>query len=319
MSAFHLSRRPGAPAQAGRGRRPSTTRPTLEVLEDRALPSVVNVLVNSTVADTTSQDTQSETAILLGSGSNLAVAFNDSGSNVGGVNHFTGFAQSTNGGTTFADKGSLPASSAGDAGDPALARDTTTGTIYLATLAYSNSNVLQVFRSTNDGASFGAPVNGAPGLSSSHFLDKDWITVDNSTAAGSGRGNVYLTFTDFLFGFQDNGIYLTRSTDGGNTWSSPVHVTGSNTQGSWVTTGPDHTVYVAYWDGSTTPARLRLAKSTDQGQSFTTVGTIAPLVTTGGNGDLGLTDGSGQAVRSAAFPQVVVNPTNASILKRAWR
>src|SRR6266404_2033626 len=77
VSPFHFSRRPGAPARAGRSRRPSTTRPTLEVLEDRALPSVVNVLVNSTGADTTSQDTQSETAVVFGSGSNIIVAFND--------------------------------------------------------------------------------------------------------------------------------------------------------------------------------------------------------------------------------------------------
>src|SRR5439155_6410565 len=127
---------------------------TLEILEDRTVPSVTNVLVNSAAADTTSQDTQSETAVVLGSGSNIIVAFNDSESNVGGVNRFTGFAQSTDGGGTFTDKGSLAASTAGDVGDPALARDTTTGTVYLSTLAFSNSNVVQVFRSTNDGASF---------------------------------------------------------------------------------------------------------------------------------------------------------------------
>jgi hypothetical protein len=288
--------------------------PRLEVLEDRTLFSV-NVLVNSTVADTSSQDTQSETAVVLGSGSNVAVAFNDSESNSGGANRFTGFAQSSNGGTSFVDMGSLPASSAGDAGDPALASNTATGTIYLSTLGFSASNVVQVFRSTDNGATFGAPVNGAPGFGSSHILDKDWLTVDNSTAPGSGQGNVYLTFTDFgFFGFVDNGIYVTRSTDGGNTWSAPVHASPGNTEGSWVTTGPDHTVYVAYWDGSATPERLQLARSTNQGQTFTTVGTIATLTTTGSDGDLGITTATGQAVRSNAFPQVAVNPQNPSIL-----
>lgn len=307
MNPFPFRKRPRV-----RPRRPAVL-PCLELLEDRTLPSAVNVLVNSTTADTTAQDTQSETAIVLGSGSNIVAAFNDSESNVGGVNQFTGFAQSTNGGSSFTDKGSLPASTAGDAGDPSLARNTANGTVYLSTLAFSNSNVVQVFRSTTDGASFGAPVNGAPGFSSSHTLDKDWITVDN--ASGAGQGNVYLTFTDFgSFGSVDNGISLTSSTDGGTTWSSPVPVTGSNTQGSWVTTGPDHAVYVAYLDGSTTPERIRLAKSTNQGASFTTIGTIATLTTTGSDGDLGLTDASGQAVRTNAFAQVVVNPTNANIL-----
>ncbi|HKB40644.1 MAG TPA: hypothetical protein VKD72_29735, partial [Gemmataceae bacterium] len=58
-----------SPRRLGRARRPSTTRPILEILEDRTVPSVTNVLVNSTLADTTSQDTQSEPAVVLGSGS----------------------------------------------------------------------------------------------------------------------------------------------------------------------------------------------------------------------------------------------------------
>lgn len=294
------------------GSRPAARfRPTLEILEDRTLPSV-NVLVNNPAADTTAQDTQSETAIVLGSGSNIDVAFNDSESNVGGANHFTGFSQSTDGGNTFTDKGSLPDSAAGDLGDPSLARDTTSGTIYLSTLGYSQSNVIQVFRSTDNGATFGTPVNAAPGFTGDNTLDKDWMTVDN--APGTGQGNVYLTYTDFVGLFGDNGIYVSHSTDGGNTWSSPVAAGPGNTQGGWVTTGPDHAVYVAYLDQSISPLRIELAKSTDQGQSFSTIGTIATLNTSGTNGDLGLTDASGQPVRSNAFAQVVVNPNNPNIL-----
>src|SRR5262249_49424495 len=168
---------------------------------------------------------------------------------------------------------------------------------YFATLGYSNSNVIQVFRSTDNGATFAAPVNGAPGFSSSHQLDKEWVAVDN--ASGSGQGNIYLTFTDFNFGFQDNGIYLTRSTDGGNTWSAPLSLGGS--QGSYVTVGPDHAVYVFYLNSSN---QIQMRKSTNQGQSFGSAVTVASLTSTGGNGDLGLTvsNGNGMAVRSNAFP-----------------
>src|SRR5438067_1078679 len=210
------TRRPSSPrARRAQTRRFNTIRSLLERLEDRTVPAFTNLLVNNPAADLGSNDTQSETALVL-AGANVVVAFNDSGSNAGN-NKFTGFAQSTNGGATFTDRGTLPTSSAGDAGDPALARDAVNGTIYLATLGYSSSNVIQVFRST-DGATFAAPVNAAPGFGGSHQLDKEWIAVDN--APGAGQGNVYVVFTDFgsIFG-PNNGVFLTRSTNGGATWS----------------------------------------------------------------------------------------------------
>src|SRR3989442_14063196 len=106
------------------GRR-STVRLLLERLEDRAVPSYANVLVTNPAADTGTNDTQSETALVL-AGSNVVVAFNDSGSNQSN-NKFTGFALSTDGGGSFTDKGTLPTSTAGGAGDPALARDNPRG------------------------------------------------------------------------------------------------------------------------------------------------------------------------------------------------
>jgi hypothetical protein len=255
------------------------------------------VLVNNTSADTGSNDTQSETSMVL-AGSTVVTAFNDSESNQSN-NKFTGFGQSTNGGASFTDMGALPTSSAGDAGDPSLARDNVSGTIYFATLGYSNGNVIQVFRSTNNGASFSAPVNGAPGFGSTDQLDKEWITVDN--APGTGQGTVYLTFTDFAGGFSDNGIYLTRSTDGGNSWSTPVSLGGS--QGSYVTVGPDHSVYLFYYNGS-----IQMRKSTNMGASFASAVTVSTLATTGSNGDLGLTvsNTNGTAFRTNAFPQAAV-------------
>src|SRR5207244_3437592 len=107
-----------------------------------------------------------------------------------------------------------------------------------------------------------------------------WITVDN--AAGSGQGTVYATFTRFASGLFDRGTYLTRSTDGGNTWSAPLALGGS--QGSYVTVGPDHAVYVFYYNGS-----IQMRKSTDGGLTFAAAVTVATLAGTGSNGDLGLT------------------------------
>ena len=282
--------------RARRARRLATL-PVVQALESRRMLSYPNVLVNSTAADIGSNDTQSESTMVLGSNNCIAVGFNDSESNAGN-NHFTGFSTSSNGGTSFTDQGTLPASSAGDAGDPTMARDNATGRIYFATLGYSNANVLQVFRSDNNGVTYAAPVDGAPGYTSGHFLDKEWIAVDNS--GGASQGDVYLSYTDFTS--VDNGIYITHSTDHGNTWSSPVAIGGS--QGSYVTVGPDGSVYVFYYNGS----NIAFRKSTDGGNTFGAASVVASLSTTGVNGDLGLTVSNTNSTyfRSNAFPQAVV-------------
>ncbi len=65
------------------------------------LSSLVQTLVNNPAADATAQDTQSETALVLGSGSNVIAGFNDSGSYLGGASHFTGWSTSTDAGASL--------------------------------------------------------------------------------------------------------------------------------------------------------------------------------------------------------------------------
>src|SRR5688572_7072821 len=62
------------------------------------------VLVNDAAGDVTAQDTQSETALVLGTGSNLVCAFNDSGSFLG-TDSFTGWAYSSDSGASWTDPG----------------------------------------------------------------------------------------------------------------------------------------------------------------------------------------------------------------------
>jgi hypothetical protein len=265
-------------------------------------PIPANVLVNDPTEDRSSpHDTQSETSLGLGPDNTLLVAYNDSFDN--GHQRFTGYSLSNDGGSSFTDAHVLPRTTAGDAGDPVVARDNVTGRVYFATLAYTNSAMLNVFHS-DDGIHFSAPVNGDPGHSGA-FLDKEWLTVDN--AAGAGQGTVYLVTRDFGGG---NGIYLTRSTDQGLTfntdWVQIVAATSSgNVQGAWVTVGPDHTVYAFWYDANTATQKIMMRKSTDQGHTFAPAVTVATLRTTGVNGDLSL-----GGFRSNAFPQAVVNPIN---------
>src|SRR5436305_711247 len=77
----------------------------------------------------------------------------------------------------------------GDGGNPFLARDAVTGRVSLSTLGGSTYDRLQVFRSDDNGLTFGPPVNGTPGwIGADANQDKESITVDN--APGAGQGNV---------------------------------------------------------------------------------------------------------------------------------
>src|SRR6266478_5494080 len=252
----------------------------------RSLLPSVNALINNNTGITGCNDfTQSETTVVSFS-STIVAGFNDSGSFAGGTtNHFTGFSRSTDGGVTWTDGGTLPASAAGDAGDPVLARDSNVASaffnrIYFATLGFTDGSVIQVFSSTDNGATWLAPINGAPGKSGTQ--DKQWITVDNFV--GSGNGNVYLVERDFGAG---NGVYFFRSTDGGGTWApsgGTLIVTGM--QGAVVTVNPDHSLHAWWFDGASIKAR----KSTDQGVTFGSAVTVVTFVASGGaNGGLGLT------------------------------
>lgn len=263
---------------------------------------LVNVLVNNPAADATAQDTQSETALVLGSGSTVIASFNDSGSFLGGASSFTGIARSTDGGATFTDQGAPPVSAQGDAGDPVLARNNVTGRAILTTLGFNSATALQSFRTDDDGATYQAPVEcDGGGLNN----DKEWLACDNF--GGAGQGNFYLYYRDFGAG---GGMSFTRSTDGGATWSGRQLLASGSGQGAWVTVGADHAVYAFWLAGSS----IVLRKSTDQGVTWGSQSTAQTLRTTGVNGDLALTGG----FRSNAFPQVASNPNDASQLYMVW-
>lgn len=266
-----------------------------------SLSSLTNTLVNNAAADATAQDTQSETALVLGSGNVVIAGFNDSGS-FSSNNHFTGTSRSSDIGATWNDLGILPNSTDGDAGDPVLARNNTTGTVYLATLAFTNSQNLSFFRSTDNGASWLPPVNSAPGFTTTTGnQDKEWIAVDNFV--GAGNGNVYQFWRNFG---SPGGMTFTRSTDDGLSWGPSGGLTlASGGQGASVTVGTDHAVYCFWLSGT----NILMRKSTDQGVSFAVSTTVTTIASTGTNGDLALNGG----FRTNCFPQALVNPANGNI------
>jgi hypothetical protein len=270
-----------------------------------------NVIVNNPALDgVTSNFTQSTTTNLV-FGNTIVVGYNDSESdnNSGSSSSkFTGYSISTDGGQTFTDLGSLPTNPAGDLGDPVLARDNTSGTVYFSTLAFGsffNNPTIQVFRSPNGGNSYFQPVNAAPGITPGDFPDKEWLTVDNF--AGAGQGNVYVTFTDFG---STTRITLTHSTDGGNSFgpNGGVTIATGLVQGSFVVVGPDHSVNVFWLDGNGISQRIMMRRSTDQGNTFGPAQVVVTLNTLGTNGDLGL-----GGFRTNSFPHVAVNPVTGDL------
>jgi len=277
------------------------------VVEEDVFPA--DILANNNAGATaTANFTQSETSVIV-FGNTVLIGFNDAGSTAGGTNKFTGFTRSTDGGVTFTDGGVLPTNTLGDAGDPVLARNDTTGRVYFSTLSQAAPGTIQMFRSDDGGATWMAPVNATPG---GNTEDKQWHTVDNF--AGPGNGNVYVVSR--RFGGTAPGIYFFRSTDDGDTFGpdgGSLIVAGN--QGAFVTVGPDHSVYVFWLTGSTT---IQMRKSTDQGLTFGAPITVASGLVGGTNGDLalsGLRQGTAavSGFRSNEFPHAAVNPVNGNI------
>ena len=270
--------------------------------------ALANPLVNDPALDTTSQKTQSETTIILASGTNVVSVYNDSAL-FSPANIFTGYSTSTDSGTSWTDRAGIPDPGVGNFGDPVLARNNATGKIYLSTLAGS-TNGMNIYSSTDNGVTWNGPVNGAPGTLSGDG-DKEWIAVDNFI--GSGSGNVYHAYRDF--GTTHPGVLFTRSINDGATFLPNPGLTiasgaAGNVQGAFVFVGSDHAVYVGYYDSNGTPDTIKIRKSTDQGLTFAAVVTVSNLVTTGTNGSLNVPAG----YRSSAFPQFVASPINANLL-----
>ena len=284
-----LERKYGPNAQA------VTSGTALPLLPLNAGAPLSAVQVNA--ADTTIQDTQSETSVVLGASGVVLVAYNDSSKLVAGAPHFTGYSRSTNGGTTFTGMPALPSGANGDAGDPVFARDNVTGRIYLSTLQFNGSGI-PVMHSDDNGLTFSAPTQGAPGTTGDQ--DKSWIAVDNFP--GPGQGNVYLGWRDFG---PSNAMRFTRSTDGGLTFGpSGGVVMNAGGQGAFVAVGPDHSVYYFFYAGTS----IQMRKSTDLGLTFAPA-VLVGTITGGVNGDLGLNGG----FRTNSFPHAAVNPVNGNI------
>ncbi|HEY2404031.1 MAG TPA: putative Ig domain-containing protein [Steroidobacteraceae bacterium] len=133
---------------------------------------------------------------------------------------------------------------------------------------------------------------------SGQFLDKPWLAVDiprgsatctiQTTEDGKSvsqtipAGNAYITYSAFIGGTNNTHtqVLVARSTDCGQTWTKPVKVSESYqvNQGSTLAVDPRNgTLYVAWrqFSSSSSPNAILVAQSTDGGNTFSKVTTVA--------------------------------------------
>jgi len=146
---------------------------------------------------------------------------------------YAGFAYSWDGGKTWTNGGVLeppPGSGNANQSDPVLAADLNGSFFYNSLIFRSSKDGQTVYRSDDDGVSWGTPVYIETG-----FLDKNWYAINQSGISD----HHYCIWGNYEIGFH-------RSTDEGQSWSNPS-ILGYGIS-SWVGFGADAEVFAGWWE-----------------------------------------------------------------------
>ncbi len=198
-----------------------------------------------------------------------------------------GYARSTDGGATWGTSSFLPGltstSSAGAFGDPnspyervsdpSVAYDQGHGIWLISSIPLLPSLAVPtvfVSRSIDGGATFGNPVS-IPAPDRRVDLDKNWTVCDNHLLSPF-FGHCYTEFDNF----GENDLeYMSMSSDGGQTWSTPVSPAGhAKGLGGQPVVQPDGTVIVPFESLKGVIAAFR---STDGGLTWEKAATVSRI------------------------------------------
>ena len=143
---------------------------------------------------------------------------------------------------------------------------------------------LEFRRSLNGGSSYSSkvivrtmPPSFFPanvGYNRESVLEIGTLAVDKS--AGPHRGNIYVIWTEKEAGGDSRDIFISTSTDRGDTWSAPVRVNddppGTDQVDPWLSVNAQGTVEAVWYDYRSWPGMNRMdvyaARSTDGGATF---------------------------------------------------
>jgi hypothetical protein len=218
----------------------------------------------------------------------------------GSGNVWAGYYRSTNGGATWSNSlvPGYPAdeSSAGNAsptqgscaaaGDPTQSFDGA-GHLYYGFICFNRAKPtngsIYVARYDADGANYVRTVRVDRGTPSVFglFQDKINVAVDQSVGTPTA-GNVYVAWARYSGQSANNVILFSRSTNGGLTFSKPERLTEglAEEQFADIAVGPQGAVYVTYREiahQGPTENRIRVVRSTNGGQSFSSPNTVASI------------------------------------------
>jgi hypothetical protein len=253
------------------------------------------------------------TSVLVGSSNDYCGVYNRGAENgaIGPI--WLGYYRSQNGGSSwtsslvpgYPDDTSYPGVTqrprTASAGDPVIAWDKhgraffgsessddpagskkTFGDVWVA--RFENPDGPDAPNSARDGLKWTGTTTVAQGSSAPNLLgkfnDKTAIEVDRTTS--SCEGNVYFSWSRFS-GNGGVGIYFSRSTNHGVTFSSPIKLSASVHDVQFpdiAVTGNGH-VYVTFRqfdNGGKVPNAVMIAKSTDCGQTFAPAVLVTPFV-----------------------------------------
>ena len=149
-------------------------------------------------------------------------------------------------------------------------------------LEFNTLSVPTVFvsRSTDDGVTFDNPVTIPPPPVKKVDLDKNWTVCDNNTSSDFD-GNCYTEFDNFGEGDLE---YMSTSTDGGVTWSTPVFPAGRpKGLGGQPVVQPDGTVIVPF---EALNGKIEAFSSTDGGQTWGHVAVVDNVTSHANSGGL---------------------------------
>ncbi len=209
------------------------------------------------------------------SNGNTIVALTQQGRFTDGGSSDVGFSTSTDGGNHW-KFGSLPGiTNVQKPGnpwdrdtDPAITYDVKHGVWLASTLPLIGATgQMPLVSASKDGLHWANPVEVA--ANDGDFQDKNWIACDNG-ASSPHKGNCYVEWDD---NSQGDVVYMSTSSDGGKTWSSPYNTNGGGLGGQPVTLPNGHVVVPFLGNDGNIDSLM----STDGGKTWGNLLVAAPI------------------------------------------